>query len=59
MVLYLKVRRAHFQDGLNGRQTARDFGLSQDRVVKILPSAFFLSAFASNDISIKLKIHCI
>jgi len=25
--LYLKVRQAHFQDGLSGRQIARDFGI--------------------------------
>ena len=29
MELYLKVRRAHFQDGVSGRQIARDFGVSQ------------------------------
>jgi len=34
--LYLKVRRAHFQDGLSGRQIARDFGISRDSVAKIL-----------------------
>jgi len=34
--LYLKVRRAHFQDGLSGRQIARDFGLSRDSVSKML-----------------------
>ena len=34
--LYLKVRRAHFQDGLSGRQIARDFGLSRDSVAKML-----------------------
>ncbi len=36
MELYLKVRRAHFQDGLSGRQIARDFGISRDSVSKIL-----------------------
>jgi len=34
--LYLKVRRAHFQDGLSGRQIARDFGISRDSVAKML-----------------------
>jgi transposase len=34
--LYLKVRRAHFQDGLSGRQIARDFGISRDSVSKML-----------------------
>lgn len=37
MELYLKVRRAHFQDGLSGRQIARDFGISRDSVLKMLP----------------------
>ena len=36
MELYLKVRRAHFQDGLSGRQIARDFGISRDSVSKML-----------------------
>ena len=36
MELYLKVRRAHFQDGLSGRQIARDFGTSRDSVAKML-----------------------
>lgn len=36
MELYLKVRRAHFQDGLSGRQIARDFGISRDSVTKML-----------------------
>lgn len=36
MDLYLKVRRAHFQDGLSGRQIARDFGISRDSVSKML-----------------------
>ena len=26
MELYLKVRHAHFEEGLSGRQIARDFG---------------------------------
>jgi transposase len=34
--LYLKVRRAHFQDGLSGRKIARDFGISRDSVSKML-----------------------
>jgi transposase len=34
--LYLRVRRAHFQDGLSGRQIARDFGVSRDSVSKML-----------------------
>jgi|TARA_R110002124_G_scaffold221811_1_gene387262 transposase len=34
--LYLKVRQAHFQDGLSGRQIARDFGVSRDSVAKML-----------------------
>ena len=36
MNLYLKVRLAHFQDGLIGRQIARDFGISRDSVSKML-----------------------
>ena len=36
MDLYLKVREAHFQDGLSGRQIARDFGISRDSVAKML-----------------------
>ena len=36
MDLYLKVRQAHFQDGLSGRQIARDFGISRDSVAKML-----------------------
>lgn len=36
MDIYLKVRRAHFQDGLSGRQIARDFGISRDSVRKML-----------------------
>jgi len=34
--LYLKVRQAHFQDGVSGRQIARDFGISRDSVAKML-----------------------
>lgn len=34
--LYLKVRRAHFQDGLSGRRIARSFGISRDSVRKML-----------------------
>ena len=36
MDLYLKVRRAHFHDGLSDRAIARDFGISRDSVVKML-----------------------
>lgn len=36
MELYLKVRFAHFQDVLSGRQIARDIGISRDSVRKIL-----------------------
>lgn len=36
MELYLRVRRAHFHDGLSGRQIARDFGISRDSVSKML-----------------------
>lgn len=36
MDLYLKVRLAHFQDGLSGRQIAGDFGISRDSVSKML-----------------------
>mgnify|MGYP000435622999 FL=1 len=36
MELYLKVRCAHFQDGLSGRKIARDFGISRDSVAKML-----------------------
>ncbi len=36
MDLYLKVRQAHFQDGLSGRRIARDFGISRDSVAKML-----------------------
>ena len=34
--MYLKVRRAHFHDGLSDRAIARDFGISRDSVVKML-----------------------
>lgn len=34
--LYLKVRRAHFQDGLSECQIALDFGISRDSVAKML-----------------------
>jgi transposase len=34
--LYLKVRRAHFHDGLSERAVARDFGISRDSVAKML-----------------------
>nr|WP_282048430.1 IS21 family transposase [Sulfitobacter mediterraneus] len=36
MDLYLKVRFAHFEEGLSGRQIARDFGISRDSVSKML-----------------------
>lgn len=36
MDLYLKVQRAHFEKGLNGRQIARDLGGRRDSVAKIL-----------------------
>ena len=36
MELYLKVRQAHFEEGLSGRQIARDFGISRDSVSKML-----------------------
>ena len=36
MDLYLKVRHAHFEDGLSRRQIARDFGISRDSVSKML-----------------------
>ena len=36
MELYLKVRRAHFHDGLSGRSIAQDFGISRDSVAKML-----------------------
>ena len=36
MELYLKVRRAHFHDGLSDRAIARDFGISRDSVIKML-----------------------
>ncbi|MDO6511161.1 hypothetical protein [Celeribacter halophilus] len=34
--LYLKVRQAHFQDGLSGRQIARDFGIIRDSIAMML-----------------------
>jgi len=34
--LYLKVRRAHFHDGLSDRAIARGFGIIRDSVVKML-----------------------
>ena len=36
MDLYLKVRHAHFEEGLSGRQISRDFGISRDSVAKML-----------------------
>ena len=36
MDLYLKVRHAHFEDGLSGRQISQDFGISRDSVAKML-----------------------
>ena len=36
MELYLKVRCAHFQDGLSGRRIAQGFGISRDSVAKML-----------------------
>ena len=36
MEMYLKVRRAHFRDGLSERAIARDFGISRDSVAKML-----------------------
>lgn len=36
MEMYLKVRRAHFHDGLSERAIARDFGISRDSVAKML-----------------------
>lgn len=36
MDLYLKVRHAHYEEGLSGRQIARDFGISRDSVSKML-----------------------
>ena len=36
MEIYLRVRRAHFQDGLSGREIARQFGISRDSVRKML-----------------------
>lgn len=34
--IYLRVRRAHFHDGLSGREIARQFGISRDSVRKML-----------------------
>jgi len=34
--LYLRVRRAHFHDGLSGRAIARDFGICRDSIAKML-----------------------
>jgi len=34
--LYLKVRHAHFEEGLSGRQISRDFGISRDSVANML-----------------------
>ena len=36
MEIYLRVRQAHFQDGLSGREIARQFGISRDSVRKML-----------------------
>ena len=36
MEIYLRVRRAHFHDGMSGRAIARDFGISRDSVAKML-----------------------
>ena len=36
MDLYLKLRCAHFHDGLSGRAIARGFGICRDRVAKML-----------------------
>jgi response regulator of citrate/malate metabolism len=34
--IYLRVRQAHFADGLSGREIARQFGISRDSVRKML-----------------------
>jgi len=34
--LYLRVRRAHFHEGLSGRAIARNFGICRDSVAKML-----------------------
>ena len=34
--IYLRVRRAHYQDGLSVRKIARQFGISRDSVRKML-----------------------
>lgn len=36
MEIYLRVRRAHYQDGVSGREIARQFGISRDSVRKML-----------------------
>ena len=36
MDIYLKVRHAHFEEGLSRRQISRDFGISRDSVSKML-----------------------
>ena len=36
MEIYLRVRHAHYQDGLSGREIARQFGISRDSVRKML-----------------------
>ena len=36
MEIYLRVRRAHYQNGLSGREIARQFGISRDSVRKML-----------------------
>ena len=36
MDIYLKVRHAHFEEGLSRRQISRDFGISRDTVSKML-----------------------
>lgn len=36
MDLYLKARRAHFEEGLSGRRIVREFGISRDSVSKLL-----------------------
>jgi DNA-binding transcriptional regulator LsrR (DeoR family) len=38
MELYLKVRRAHFQDGLSGRQIAKDYGVSRECLARTVIS---------------------
>lgn len=36
MEIYLRVRRAHYQEGLSGREIGRTFGISRDSVRKML-----------------------